>query len=169
MKKNLKVLLIITVCLIASGCEDVSLERGAKFNKVLMDEEFISEDYKQIDVLRHTYQAFSGGWGCADYYYIYENDNKNLMAVSYAKEEASNDKYYVVYVYNDIVRNDVEERECSSSIEIEDSDGKCYRGDKYSIDLTYACSGTPDNINAKKYKINKKGFLFIKYELEEMN
>ena len=116
--------------------------------------------------MTHHYQTFSGGPGANDYYFIYKNDNNDIKAVSYGHETEGDNEITIAYVYDKVKENRVKEKNCTG-LDIKYNDDKCYDDTKYSIDLTYSQTRVPEKINAQKYKVVKKGFIFTRYVFEK--
>ena len=166
MKKTLFSIVIILFCVFLCGCS-IDFDEAKNYNTYLEKQNIIGSDYKLVDVMTHHYQVFSGGPGANDYYFIYKNDKNDIKAVTYAHESKENSEITVAYVYDNVKENSVKEKKCSST-SIKYNDDKCYDNMKYSFELTYSQTRVPDEINAQKYKVVKKGLIFTRYEFKKM-
>ena len=166
--KTIKLLLIISLCFILAGCNSISENEGNNINKALIKKGIIGNGYKQVEKIEYHYQSFSGGPGSRDNYFIYKDDNNHIMAVTYAKSYDD----IIAYVYSDIIEYPAKEIECENKdlLYISNNEEKCYATRKYSFVFARPTDRiSSSNSKLTKYKINKKGFIFHSYEVEELD
>ena len=107
-----RIILLVVIIFLVSGCSSISKEQGEKFNKLLMNENIIGNNYELDDVIRFKYQLPSGGANEVEYHYVLKNNNQ-LILVKYKKNDTKGNGSYEAFIYFNPVRKDVEEVNCS--------------------------------------------------------
>lgn len=124
MKK--RIIFLSIICCISllylTGCESSKNDRDKLF-KVLKKQNIISESMKQIDT--QTKYVDVAAFGCSSTtYYIYQDDNNNLIAITYKQSNSKDEYKHIVNVYKSITRKDITDT-------LSEEESKCGPNNKY--------------------------------------
>lgn len=154
----LSCLLICTLSL--CGCESSEKDREGIF-KALKDKEIISDTMKQID---SQYSSFYGMWCEGKTYYIYQDEDDNMIAIEYNYGTQNEDTEHLVTIYRNITLNDEEINT------IDEEDAKCedgfykYQNGEYTDNNKYNF----DYDTREQYEVSVKYYIiYTKYNIVE--
>ncbi len=164
MKK--KFILLCIICCISllyvTGCESNEKDRDLII-KALIKQKIISDSMKQIDV--QTKYKDEAAFGCQRHnYYIYQDDNKNLIAITFEKDNSSDTDYeHIINIYSNITKNEVTDI-------LSEEDSNCTTDDRYVYENKEHTKEPRYEINSsEKYYAYKKVSIFGKksYTIEK--
>ena len=164
MKKVLVVLLCVFSIFMLMGCESSSNDRTKLFS-AMEKQQIISKGYNKIDMVSVCYLKVEI---CkCDKYYIYKDNNSNMIAVKYEKNISRyNDYDHAITIYNNVSENSD-----FKYISKDSSDADCFVHTYYKYengDLTDNNKYNFISDNKKTYYVTiKKSFFSTKYKFSE--
>lgn len=155
MKKIVLFMLMVSMAVSMSGCVFTYGEVDQDYFEILQKEDVVDEDFELIDEV--TEVSYGIGWN-KYISYIYENEDGELIEISFSEPGEDDEYIYKVYISEVTIRD----------VEYEDDD---YSGDYYFSydDGKKSIENKYESDDEEEYYIyEKKGFLgFNKYEVTE--
>ena len=159
--KKVLIIVLLLFCLILTGCESNEKTVDDLFSKIKSDG-IIDKSFKKIDSVDEY--KYSNNFCSNIIYYIYENDDGELIAIRYQTHYSSTLPYnYTIDIYDVEATNKIEyidDDSCNEFTKFKYDNNKISLENKYNI--------IKDSIKTY-YAYDKKFLLWKYYDIEESN